>query len=500
MRPFSRSVLVVLALALAGCASNPRYGSVNGAPDESAWDDLRRSGATPVTHDALETVNLVELLDPRRRVELAYTQGKPDKPWATLPYAVRYDLIFAQFAVATAPHALASQRNLVQNRLMVASDRRCGRFFQYLKKDSSDTNFKFGLASGVLSTAGALVPGLRAAQNLSGLSALSSGLRAEYNNEYYANLAVSVITKGIEEKRGQMRIALRAAQSQSYAQYDVAAAVADAVQYDASCNIVYGLEQANEAIQRLNDPGRDAVNRALFKNGLARALASGDDAAIQAFKANAKTLGVDPASMLAGLGAGAVPMVLGGHLSAGATADVSGAAVHSLGNLGDRLKALESALLSVVDTVGKPSVTATVSVVKASITSTLQALSAAVSADFAGTGTTSCYGEAKAIANAWVSRQADLQFARAGTDPAKVRAAEDALAETQKTAANFAEKLRRYELALDEVASQQLGRWRSALILAPTDIEKPWPGVAAALTFKAIEGGIGTQRRCNAAG
>jgi hypothetical protein len=369
--------LLAATLVLAACSTSPRYsGGSAGTPDDDDTSDIRRSGTMPVTHAALETVNLIELLDPTAKTEERYTRDHPKgagkKQWSSLTYAVRYDLIFAQFnEIAVNPKL---QRNLVQNRLVAASERRCGRFFQFLKKDSSDMNFAFAAASGFLATAAALVPGMRATQNLAGLSAFSSGLRAEYNNEYYANLAISVITRGIEEKRNELRSKIQSIQQSEYGNYDIATAVADAVKYDASCNIVNGLEQANEAIQRLNEPGRDAMNRALLKDRLGRALSTGDTKDLQKLKTSLDELNIDTQSLLSSF----TTLKVGGGYTANSQstypaqpAMVSADAAQALANINRSFAGLEQDMLATVkasiDELGTP----TVNTLTASITAAL---------------------------------------------------------------------------------------------------------------------------------
>ncbi|MCR6479180.1 hypothetical protein NU688_23690 [Variovorax sp. ZS18.2.2] len=486
--------LGLACLAMLGACATDKYDN-NTA---SNWEDLRRSGAEPVTHHALEQVNLIELLDPKGLAKQAYERERDGrKGWDRLTYSVRYDLVFAGFSTRADEATPEERRNLAQNRLLAASERRCGRFFQFLKKDNSDVNFQFAVGSSVLATAGALVPGIRAAQNLSGLSALVSGVRAEYNNEYYANLAVSVITKAIDEKRKELRIQLQAAQAQPYARYDIAAAVADGVRYDASCNIANGLEQANEALQRLNEPGRDAINRALLKDRLARALASGDVKAMDEFNKLAAALNIEASSLLVGgmpLAAGDAVLRGGAGPAYDATrgTDVVAAAAQSFGRTERTLKVLEDDLVGVIGDKATPAATAT-------LTTALKSLRSALGTQFSdkeGATAFGCFADAKAIAETLTrTRNAALQAKAMGADE---RSTADALEDARRATVGLVAKLDRYERAVGEVATKASGDLRKKFSAEKPDFDAGVKAVAGELGFEKVEAGIGAARLCSA--
>lgn len=267
------------ALLAAGCST---------VPGGAGFDrTVQLSGAQPVSPVEVETVNLLQLLDPGNTL--------PGLPPGSLPreqdLGKMYDLAFARFPYLGDSEASARQRrNLVQNRVLMAADRRCGRFLQHLKIQNADTNFGLGIATVVAAAAAAVVPGARDAKTLSAIGAVTSGARAEYNNEYFSNLSVSIVTKAIEQHRAGMRATVVAAQGRPYASYDIAAAVGDAIRYDAACNVLSGLETANEAVQRMNEPGREAVKNALFNDRVTRAVAEGNWQEVQAMAQMAGTV------------------------------------------------------------------------------------------------------------------------------------------------------------------------------------------------------------------
>jgi hypothetical protein len=492
------SWLLVLAMFTACASRGPNHKS----DDENDWTDLHRSGADPTTHASLETVNLIELLDPKGKVAEDYTERARHLPsaksWDHLSYAVRYDLIFAQFAQLTAISSTKQHRNLVQNRLLAASERRCGRFFQYLKRDNSNKNFWFATFSSVFATAGALVPGLRAAQNLSGISALGTGLRAEYNNEFYANLAVSVITRGIEEKRNVLRAKLNASQHIPYDNYDIAAAVTDAVQFDSSCNIVNGLELANEAIQRFNEPGLDAINRTLLKGKLTRALSSEDSTALQKYSTSME--GINIQSLLNGFNGNAIrtsyptgyPDYLIDATQPGA---MSSLAAQTHDSLRRYFAQLQSDATSKINATSSLS-TATAATLTASVTAVVNSLSVAVSSNFSGTDTASCFTEAQSIAIKLATAHTELQFAQSkaqGVAQAQVHL------DDQLVIANlFLQKLRHYEHVGNNFKRQLLDKLTKDLEQPKPQADSIYSDIKTNWVANELLKGIGTQRACKA--
>lgn len=274
----TRLPMLLLSAVLAACSNVPDAGP-------SGMDfSVSLAGTKPSMQREFETVDLLGLLDPSNALNLKEkdTQGA-DK----FTLGERYDKALNGFAsTGSSGQQLRLHRNLVQNRIVAASDLRCGRFIQHLRTQGSDTNFGLGVATTLFAAAAAVVPGVSDAKTLAALSAFTSGSRAEYNTEYFSNLSISLIVRSIQDSRTGLREQIVQKQHQlNYDSYDVAAAVAEAVRYDAACNIINGLEHANEAVQRLQEPGRDAVGRALLKDKLNQAIDSGDLTQIDKYKA-----------------------------------------------------------------------------------------------------------------------------------------------------------------------------------------------------------------------
>lgn len=457
---------------------------------------MRRSGAEPTTSPALEYVNLIELLDPKGEAEQGYEKkaaaAEQQPRWSKLPPSVKYDLVFASFGEQASHASRMAQRNLVQNRLVAASDRRCGRFFQFLKKDNSDSNMVFATAASVFSVAGALVPGLQAAKNLSGASALTSGLRAEYNNEYFSNLAVSVITKAIDEKRTELRRNLTVAQHLPYSRYDVAAAVADAVRYDASCNVTAGLEQANEALQRLSEPGRDAINRALFKDGIARAILTTDENAIARLTQLQPLLQVNSAYAApvapdepANADSAEILLPLASALAALRKADAL---------FVDSMRLAQSA----IDASKSKNDAATLGKFKDQINGVINTAKADYLVRFKGDKATQigvCIAEAQALETPLVAAQNAVQLATA-TGAADLRQKTDRLEDEKSRAARFASKMSRQVTAAQEALAAATASVKKAAAMTPLDVDAIAKALTAALTSAEIDKGVGAERMC----
>ncbi len=156
-------------------------------------------------------------------------------------------------------------RNRVQERILAASDQRCGEYKQFLKNFDSQTNFMWGSLTTAAGAAGAILSGGTATRVASGLAAFFSGVRAESNNAFFSNLAIHVITSGFEAKRRLIYADLLKNRKLGITEYPVERAVKDAVFYHGNCSLIAGLEEAAESIQRASDPGLQAVSRVLDK-------------------------------------------------------------------------------------------------------------------------------------------------------------------------------------------------------------------------------------------
>ena len=163
-------------------------------------------------------------------------------------------------------HTQQQIRNELQDRIIAASEQRCNVYRMYLKRTESRNNFMLGTLTTVLGGAGALFTNQVGNRILSGLAGITSGVRAEFNQAYLASQAAQVITKGITARRNELRTKLNARRSENTTQYTLQAAIADAIHYHGACNILTGLEAAESAIERVENPGLDLMTKSLYKS------------------------------------------------------------------------------------------------------------------------------------------------------------------------------------------------------------------------------------------
>lgn len=160
------------------------------------------------------------------------------------------------------------ERNKVQDRIILASNASCEKYKSILKERQSKANFWLGTAATTFGAAGAVVTGAEAGRTLAALSGTSSGVRAEYNQSYFSDLAAQVITKGITARRAQILETIDSARAKTLTEYTVEMAIADAITYHGSCSLIGGLEQADAAIVKTSskNPGIDALGANSFFN------------------------------------------------------------------------------------------------------------------------------------------------------------------------------------------------------------------------------------------
>ena len=164
-----------------------------------------------------------------------------------------------------AKQAGAPSRNEVQDRIIAASNQACAEYESNLKAESTRWNLLLGGATTLSAGLGAIFTGADTVRALSGVAAILSGFRAEYNQEFMANLTVQVITDGIRSRRDELKTKIderRTTAGADLSAYTVQRAIADAVEYHMSCSLVVGLEQAALSIERADNPGLEMLAKA----------------------------------------------------------------------------------------------------------------------------------------------------------------------------------------------------------------------------------------------
>nr|WP_315227601.1 hypothetical protein [uncultured Albidiferax sp.] len=162
---------------------------------------------------------------------------------------------------------LKYERNRIQDRLIMVSNDLCEEYKTVLKRKQSNANFFYGLTSVLAGAAGSVAAGARAAGNWAAVSGAASGVRAEHNQDFYADMAAHVIAKGIVLKRRVIADAMQCARQYDEKDYSVERAIADAVVYHGACSLIGGLESMDHVMSTLNvNVGTDALAANQFFN------------------------------------------------------------------------------------------------------------------------------------------------------------------------------------------------------------------------------------------
>lgn len=242
------SVMIVLFLCLlapTGCIR----GRAGLAPFES---NVTLYGALPLLDEdkSIELIDLTQLMNPNE-------DSREIKDW---------DQAFAAFEKNTKdkpPEEQRRLRNQVQERILAASNQRCGQYKNILKRFDSEMNVALGWIATAVGGAGAIFKTADTARALSGIAAIFSGWRAEVNAAYFSNLTIQVITNGLEAKRKEIYDKILEERKKDLTEYPVQRAVGDTATYHYNCALVAGLEHAALSIERAENPGLKQINRVL---------------------------------------------------------------------------------------------------------------------------------------------------------------------------------------------------------------------------------------------
>jgi hypothetical protein len=154
----------------------------------------------------------------------------------------------------------SEDRNRIQDRVILASNALCEEYKTVLKRKQSHVNFYSGAAAVVFGAAGGVIGGARAAKNLSSLSAISSGVGAEYNEDFYSSLTAHLVANGIDKRRDGILEAIQEARKKGIEEYTLEGAIADAITYHGACSLIGGLGQIDGALNKIKgNIGLDAL-------------------------------------------------------------------------------------------------------------------------------------------------------------------------------------------------------------------------------------------------
>lgn len=142
---------------------------------------------------------------------------------------------------------LKYRRNDLQDRIIAASNQRCGAYLRVLVSSKSQTQMGWGGLATLLSGAATVTTPAAAAKVLSAGSTISNSYLSLYNEAYFNSLSINVISAGIAKHREGLLQYMGGERSKEMNEYPVNRAIADALSYHAACNIVTGLEAAANA-------------------------------------------------------------------------------------------------------------------------------------------------------------------------------------------------------------------------------------------------------------
>lgn len=147
------------------------------------------------------------------------------------------------------------RRNHVQSSILLASNAACDLYKRKLNNVYSTTNFSFGTVATVAGGLGAILTNPDDARALAGVSGITSGLRAEFNDAFFRNKVVELLTKAIDIARTRKREEIKRRSTQIVSDYSVEDALNDAILYNSTCTLVAGLQETSESLQTVSDPG-----------------------------------------------------------------------------------------------------------------------------------------------------------------------------------------------------------------------------------------------------
>ena len=238
----SLALSLVSSLVVAGCQEGTMFGD-NRANIAGA--------ASVVDTKAIEPISVQELIDTiNLAANLAGTPGAPQ----TLDNAiVNYEAKQGLSQANNGPWA--NLRNALQDRILIASQSRCGFYEEYLKRFQSNSADFFGSLSTVLGGAGAIVTGAQGARTLAGLAGIASGIGAEMQKDLFAGITSTVIVPGIEKRRGEILASIIQNRCQTPDRYTIGLALAQALQFHSACSMDVGIAEGGNAVKNASNPG-----------------------------------------------------------------------------------------------------------------------------------------------------------------------------------------------------------------------------------------------------
>jgi hypothetical protein len=273
---FSRLALAGMALSMLSACSTFNIGPKDSLHPSEAMTTF---GVNPLFEgDRFELIDLIQLVDPKGlRKGIMKDKGLPFR--ATHPYSKpfsdpsqfdsaadardRAELEAALLAFYdteySEPHLPQTTRVArVQDRIIAASEQRCGAYKIYLKRFEVYNDTTLGIGSLIAGGVGSIAKSAGIAQRWAALAGILGGSRAEVRQGFFGNLASYVIIPGIDAKRKEIHNEMLSKRNDGggLKVYTVEAAIADAARFHAACSLETGLEHAKDSISLVENPGQ----------------------------------------------------------------------------------------------------------------------------------------------------------------------------------------------------------------------------------------------------
>ncbi len=235
--------VLLLPLVLGGCS---REWSLFGG------NDANFSGAASVFEDytALESIKTADIAKDLN----GSTTTANDLSGAMTTFQTGAAASLTTFDKVTIKNYMM-RRDAAQDRILRASENRCGFYQRYLKRLQSDTALGFGGLATALGGAGAIVTGAAEARALAGAAGITSGVGAEVQKDLFANLTSTVIVPGIEKRRSDLLNKIMNNRCYAVDQYTAGMAISDAIAYHNACTLDTGVAEAGLAMKEASSPG-----------------------------------------------------------------------------------------------------------------------------------------------------------------------------------------------------------------------------------------------------
>lgn len=246
---------------LSGCAIGPRPLVDPGA--EPILEYMQTKGLERHKRSALSVASLGDLIG-AGACKLASEANSPD---------VHICLARALQAANSTDMQTPLNRNRIQDYLIAVSNEQCRLFKGQLRTASAEPNFWLGTFTTLFGAAGSITNSIEGARTLAGLAATAAGIRAEYNQDYFASLTADVIIGAIDSARRDSLSATTGKRGtdgkKAIESYTIEGAVADVVEYHSLCSIASGLVHANKALVQYDDIGIKKFDETMTRLALA---------------------------------------------------------------------------------------------------------------------------------------------------------------------------------------------------------------------------------------